>query len=298
VGWWVISANADAPLGYTLLKAQGVGDHQGKPVTRSVQFSEMGWITVLPAVPFDLSVAPASLMAEQNGNTALEVRINRRDNFEGEIRIQAETLPGVTIPAVTLAPGQTRTRLPLQLAQNAETGIRPVMVRAEATVQGQPASTHATAPVPLTVQPIPMFLTAMLPGSPFFRTDPVRLSAVALPEGTQSEANQTQFVVKVERRGLTGEIELRLEGLPQGVQALVPPILTNKTEATIQLKVSQLAKTGKEHTFRIVASASHQDRVWRQKTQPIHLTLSAPEPESAAATQKTAAKPDAEKAKP
>lgn len=298
VGWWVISANADAPLGYTLLKAQGVGDHQGKPVTRSVQFSEMGWITVLPAVPFDLSVAPASLMAEQNGNTALEVRINRRDNFEGEIRIQAETLPGVTIPAVTLAPGQTRTRLPLQLAQNAETGIRPVMVRAEATVQGQPASTHATAPVPLTVQPIPMFLTAMLPGSPFFRTDPVRLSAVALPEGTQSEANQTQFVVKVERRGLTGEIELRLEGLPQGVQALVPPILTNKTEATIQLKVSEQAKTGKEHTFRIVASASHQDRVWRQKTQPIHLTLSAPESESAAATQKTAAKPDAEKAKP
>jgi hypothetical protein len=228
----------------------------------------------------------------------LEVRINRRDNFEGEIRIQAETLPGVTIPAVTLAPGQTRTRLPLQLAQNAETGIRPVMVRAEATVQGQPASTHATAPVPLTVQPIPMFLTAMLPGSPFFRTDPVRLSAVALPEGTQSEANQTQFVVKVERRGLTGEIELRLEDLPQGVQALVPPILTNKTEATIQLKVSQLAKTGKEHTFRIAASASHQDRVWRQKTQPIHLTLTAPESESAAATQKTAAKPDAEKAKP
>lgn len=298
VGWWVISANADAPLGYTLLKAQGVGDHQGKPVTRSVQFSEMGWITVLPAVPFDLSVAPASLMAEQNGNTALEVRINRRDNFEGEIRIQAETLPGVTIPAVTLAPGQTRTRLPLQLAQNAETGIRPVMVRAEATVQGQPASTHATAPVPLTVQPIPMFLTAMLPGSPFFRTDPVRLSAVALPEGTQSEANQTQFVVKVERRGLTGEIELRLEDLPQGVQALVPPILTNKTEATIQLKVSQLAKTGKEHTFRIVASAPHQDRVWRQKTQPIHLTLTAPESESAAATQKPPAKPDAEKAKP
>ena len=69
-------------------------------------------------------------------------------------------------------------------------------------------------------------------------------------------------------------------------------------EATIQLKVSQLAKTGKEHTFRIVASASHQDRVWRQKTQPIHLTLTAPESESAAATQKTAAKPDAEKAKP
>jgi hypothetical protein len=47
-----------------------------------------------------------------------------------------------------------------------------------------------------------------------------------------------------------------------------------------------------------VASATHQDRVWRQKTQPIHLTVTAPESESAAATHKPAAKPDAEKAKP
>ena len=298
MGWWVISANADAPLGYTALKANGVSDHQAKPITRSVQFSEMGWITVLPAVPFDLSVAPASLMAEQNANTALEVRVNRRDNFDGEVRILAEDLSGVSIPAVTLPSGQTRSRLALQVAQNGEAGVRPVMVRAEAQVQGHAASTHATAPVPLTVQPIPMFLTAMLPGSPFFRTDPVRLSAVALPEGTQSEANQTQFVVKVERRGLTGQIELRLEDLPKGVQAQVPSILTNKTEATIQLKVSQQAETGKEHTFRVVASATHQDRVWRQKTQPIHLTLTAPESEPAAATNKPAAKPAAEKPKP
>jgi hypothetical protein len=138
----------------------------------------------------------------------------------------------------------------------------------------------------------------MLPGSPFFRTDPVRLSAVALPEGTRSEANQTQFVVKVDRRGLTGEIALRLEDLPQGVQAQVSPILTNKTEATIQLTVSQLAQTGKEHQFRVVASATHQDRLWRQKTQPIHLTLTAPEAEPGTATTKSAAKPATEQAKP
>ena len=297
-GWWVISANADAPLGYTGLKANGVGDHQGKPVSHSVQFSEMAWLTVLPAVPFDLSVAPASLLAEQNANTALEVRVNRRENFDGEIRILAEDLPGVSIPAVTLPSGQSRSRLQLQVSQNGEAGIRPVMVRAEALVKGKTVSTHATAPVPLTVQPIPMFLTAMLPGSPFFRTDPVRLSAVALPDGTQSEANQTQFVVKVDRRGLNGEIELRLEDLPKGVQAQVLPILTNKTEATIQLKASQQAETGKEHQFRVVASATHQDRVWRQKTQPIYLTLTAPESEPNIPTNKPAAKPATEKAKP
>jgi hypothetical protein len=60
----------------------------------------------------------------------------------------------------------------------------------------------------------------------------------------------------------------------------------------------QQAETGKEHTFRVVASATHQDRVWRQKTQPIHLALTAPESEPAAATNKPAAKPTAEKTKP
>ncbi len=319
VGWWVISANADAALGHAPLKAAALGDHQGKVVTHPATFSEMAWLTVLPGTPFDLSVAPSSLLAEQNSTTGLEVRVQRRDGFDGEVRILAEDLPGVSIPAVTVPPGQARARLNLQVAQNAETGIRPVMVRAEATVKGRTAVIHAPAPVPLTVQPIPMFLTAMLPGSPFFRTDPVRLSAVALPEGTASEANQTQFVVKVDRRGVSGEIDLRLEDLPQGVVATLSPIRTNKNEATIQLKVSPKAETGKEHQFRVAASATHQDRVWRQKTQPIHLTLTAPEseapkaesskthspkpapqePKPAQATAKPAAsKPTAEKAKP
>jgi hypothetical protein len=279
-GWWVISANADAALEYLPLKAIAHGDHQGKGVSHPVTFSEMAWLTVLPAVPFDLSVAPSSLLAEQNAATSLEVRVQRREGFDGEVRIVAEDLSGVSIPAVTVPAGQTRARLALQVAQNAEVGTRPVMVRAEATAKGRAVVTHAPAPVPLTIQPIPMFLTAMLPGSPFFRTDPVRLSAVALPDGTTSEANQTQFVVKVDRRGVGGEIDLRLEDLPTGVEATVSPIRTNKNEATIQLKVSSKAQTGKEHQFRVAATATHQDRIWRQKTQPIHLTLTAPEPEA------------------
>jgi len=96
---------------------------------------------------------------------------------------------------------------------------------------------------------------------------------------------------------LTGEIQLHLENLPKGVEAQVPAILTNKTEATIQLKVSQKAETGKEHSFQVVASATHQDRVWRQKT-PILLTLTAQEPEASKPPIKTADRPATEKAQP
>jgi hypothetical protein len=58
------------------------------------------------------------------------------------------------------------------------------------------------------------------------------------------------------------------------------------------------AETGKEHQFRVAGSATHQDRVWRQKTQPIHLTLTAPEPESSQAElpKTTHQKPDSIKA--
>jgi hypothetical protein len=88
---------------------------------------------------------------------------------------------------------------------------------------------------------------------------------------------------------------LRLEDLPKGVEARVSNILTNKAEATVALTVSPKAETGKEHQFRVVASATHQDRIWRQKTQPIHLTLTAPEPE---ASGNAAPKTAPEKAKP
>ena len=55
------------------------------------------------------------------------------------------------------------------------------------------------------------------------------------------------------------------------------------------------AQTGKEHTFRVAASSTHQDRIWRQKTQPVHLTLTAPETES---PKTDSAKTDAKKPEP
>jgi hypothetical protein len=129
-----------------------------------------------------------------------------------------------------------------------------------------------------------MYLTAMLPGSPFFRTDGVKLSAVALPTNSPSAANSTEFVVKVDRRGLNGEIALALEGLPKGVIATVNPIAANAREASIKLLVTEEAETGKDFTFTVTGSATHDDRIWRQRTQNITLTVAAPEKPVAATT--------------
>jgi hypothetical protein len=281
-GWLILSAAADAPLGYAPLKLSATGERAGQAVVKPAQFGEQAWLTVLPAAPFTVDVTPAVVQTEQNAGTALDVSVIRRDGFAGEVKVLAEDLPGVGIPAVTLPGGQSRAKLALNAAYNAEVGTRPVMVRAEAVIEGNTVVQYAPIPVPLTTQGIAMFLTAMLPGSPFFRTDSFRLSAVALPEGAKSEANQTEFVVKVDRRGLPGEIALALEGLPAGVTATVNNIAADKNEAAIRLVVSDKAEAGKEHKFNVLGTATHHDRIWRQKTQPVTLLIAAPEKETAA----------------
>ncbi|HAB18594.1 MAG TPA: PPC domain-containing protein [Verrucomicrobiota bacterium] len=276
-GWIVLHAAADAPLGANPLKLIASGERSGRALTRPVQFSEQGWLTVLPPASFELDVAQASALVEQNTNTVLDVTITRREGFNGEVKVFAEDAPKVSIPAVTISSGQARAKMVLAAAYNADSGPRPIMLRGEAIVDGTTNIQYALAPVPLTVQGIPMFLTAMLPGSPFFRTDAVRLSAVALPTNTPSAASRTEFVVKVDRRGLPGEIALALENLPTGVLATVNPIRAEKNEATIELLVSDQAETGKEHSFNVIGTVTHQDRIWRQKTQPVTINIVAPE---------------------
>lgn len=287
-GWLILTAAEHADLGYRPLKLTASGELGGQAVNQPVQFSEASWLTVLPAVPFTVEVAQASALTEQNGSTALDVSVTRRTGFTGEVKVAAEDLPGISIPAVTLPAGQSRAKLTLKAANGTEVGTRPVMVRSEATVDGVTGVSYAANPVPLQTQGIAMFLTAMLPGSPFFRTDGFRLSAVALPTNSASSANQTEFVIKVDRRGLSGEIALALEGLPAGVSATVTPIPADKNEATIKLRVSDQAEAGKEHKFNAVGSATHNDRIWRQKTQQITLFIAVPEKETAATNPPTA----------
>lgn len=292
-GWLILSATSEATVGNFPLSLNVTAELAGKAVTRAPQFSEAGWLTVLPAAAFSVDVAQGSALVEQNAGTTLDVTVTRRDGFNGEIKITAEDLPGVSIPAVTIPAGQARAKLALNAAYNAEVSIRPVMIRGEASVDGSPMMQFVSQPVPLTTHGIPMFLTAMLPGSPFFRTDPFKLSAIALPAGSKSEANLTEFVVKVDRRGLAGEIALALEGLPAGVTATVSNLAADKNEAVIRLVVGDKAEVGKDHPFNVVGTATYQDRIWRQKTQPVTLVIAAPENETAAVVAPAAVTPAA-----
>lgn len=281
-GWLELAAAPNAMPG-TLAPFQVVGTAEiaGGIAVRPVQFPEGSYVTVLPAAPFALDAITPAVQLDQNTGTELNVSVLRQPGFTGEVKVFAEDLPGITFGGLTLPAGQSRGKLAVNAAFNCETGTRMIQLRGEATVDGQPAVVHATAPIPVTVNSIPFFITAMLPGSPFFRTDPVKLSAVALPSNTTSAANSSEFVVKVERRNFTNEIQLALEGLPAGVVATSTNLTANAKEVPIRLLVTDKTATGTNFNFTVVASAPFGDRTFRQKSVPLSLAVAAPEKETA-----------------
>lgn len=276
-GWLVLHAERPAAPGNVPLRLTASAEHAGRTLHQDVRLPEAGFLTVLPAAPFGLAVAEPALTLDQNGSVGMNIAVTRREGFAGEVRVVAEDFAGTGQPSLQMPGNRSRERFNIAAAYNSPGGVRPLMLRAEATVDGAPMVEHAATPVWVTVREVPFFVTAMLPGSTSFRTDVVRLSAVALPAGTQSEANQTEFVVKLDRRGQAGPIPLSLEGLPAGVTATFGPIAANASEATVRLRVGDATATGKEHVFHVLASVTNSDRIFRQRTQDLRLQVQAPE---------------------
>ena len=275
-GWLVLSAASESVPGHHAFVPQAEAMMAGRRVIHSAVLPSQGFLTVLPAAPFSIGITTPSATIEQNTGVPLTALILRQPGFTGEVKLVAEDLPGISIPAVTVPGDQSRAVLQLSAAYTAETSIRSLMVRAEASVDGSMVATHAAAAVPVTVTGIPVFLTAMLPGSPFFRTDGVKLSVVALPAASESPARTTEYVIKADRRSFNGMIPLRIEDLPEGVSATVEPLGENSKLATIRLAASEKT-AAKEHTFTVVGTFTAGDRIWHQRTQKITLQVTTPE---------------------
>ncbi len=283
-GWLVFSAEPAALPGHHALapQAESVAREAGsRRIQHAASLPSAGFLSVLPALPFSVETVTPSLTLQQNSSGSVEVQVLRHPGFTGEVKVIAEDLPGVSIPAITVAGDASQATLALSASYNAEATIRSLQVRGEASVNGQAATTVAEGSIPVMVTPIPVFLTAMLPGSPFFRTDPVKLSVIALPASSESPARLTEFVVKVERRSYNGAIELKLEGLPDGVAATIEPLAEGSKMATIRLAASEKVAI-KEHTFSVVGRFTAGDRIWHQPTQKVTLQVTAPEKEPVA----------------
>jgi hypothetical protein len=199
----------------------------------------------------------------------------RRDGFNGDIKLVAEGFnagrEGLTKSfngGETVIKGADSTgRLTLTPRMDSEIGTRTIVVRGEATVDGRQVITY-TRPLPVSVTQYPLLLSSTLP----------RLALTVLPPGTDSAAGEAETKIRVERRaGFAGDVDLVLEGLPEGLKSEVPKIPAGSGEVTVKLTVTDKAAVGTNFNFTVVGTAMVNERRYKTRTGPIALSITAPE---------------------
>jgi hypothetical protein len=202
--------------------------------------------------------------------------IERRDGFSGEIKVSLEGFSAGREPAtksfdfqpVTIKANESSGVISAKAKLDSEVGARMVVLRGDATINGQ-AVTQYSAPFPVATSEIPFMLTTTLK----------RVVVTAVPAGSQSAANEAVFQVKANRRaGFNGEIELKLEGIPEGISATVDKIPASGGEATVKLLASEkVVATTNEISLTLTGTGAFKDKTYRFKPPTIGLQVNAPE---------------------
>ena len=277
----VLHASEDAPLGVHKIRlvANGVINGQtaareGKPQSNGRTVRE-AFLTVLDRPPFTLEPITLSGRTEQNQSAAVEVAVRRHNGFMGEIKITPEGFSAgkesltknVEVEAVTLKAADSRATINLKAKQDAETGERMIVFKGEAKVDGQAVTQYSRA-IPLEIDPFPFTLSSSLP----------RLSVTALSRESKSAASEAEFSIKASRRGwFTEDINLSVEGLPDGISINSTNLARGVGEAGFKILATDKAPAGKEISLTIVGTANVNGRSYQFRAPTIKVTVNAPE---------------------
>jgi hypothetical protein len=278
----VFTANSNAAGGAFPIKLLATAMIQGQfttrtaePVNSDVPAKECLLSVVESPPPFTVELNALNLTLEQEQAAELPVNVQRFGSFQGEIKLRAEGYTAVREPLednleatqATLKPGETNALVKLKARDNAEPARRPVYIQAEGTADGHSFVQYSEA-VPLTIRQIPFSI---------FNTMK-RVSVAVLPAGAQSAASEAEFAIRATRHGwFTDQINLSLEGLPEGITAISTNLPSHVDEAGFKLVTTPKAPTGKEFQITVVGSATIGGRTYHQRTTPMTLTITAPQ---------------------
>ncbi len=291
-GLLFISASGSAPLGPTEFRIEASSASANRTPSRAAKPFALdrpvakAHITVLSEAPF--MIYPGQLLAtvEQDQTINLEALLERGKNFQGEVKISLEGFSAGREPVtksfdyqpVAIKPNETRASIPVKARLDSEIGARMMVLRGDATVDGQ-AVTQFSTPFPVATSQIPFVLSTTLK----------RLTLTAVAPGGESSAGEGFFLVRAERRaGFGGEVTLQIEGVPEGITATAEKIAAGAGEATVKFVASEKAPVGKETQLTITGVGVFNDKTYRFKPQTIALLVNAPEP---AEVKTAAAKP-------
>jgi hypothetical protein len=282
-GLLLLSADPAAELKTSPLFISGSALHEGQVVTRRAQAiagektALSGFLTVFPAAPF--SVEPSTLMAniEQLGTGNIDVWVERKPGFNGQIKIVPEGFSlgrdpigkSFEFQPLIIKAGENGGTLALSAKLDSEIGTRAIVLRGETDLDNGETAWAYSPLIPVRTSPVPFALT----------TTARKLAVTALPPGSASAAAEGLFTAKADRRdGFDGEIKLRLEGVPPGVAATVQPIPAGSGEIQVKLVASEKAPTGKDFELKLTGEGIHHDHIFKFHAPAITLTINAPEP--------------------
>ncbi|MBI3850129.1 MAG: pre-peptidase C-terminal domain-containing protein [Verrucomicrobia bacterium] len=245
---------------------------------------EEAFVTVLEAPPFVVDPITSVVAVDQGQAATIDVAVQRKNGFTNDIELTVVGFlaardpisKSVGVVTETLRSDRQRANLKLNVNVDAETGTRPINIKATAKVDDQTLTDYSRA-IPLTINQIPFALVSSLP----------RLSVVALPPEKKSAAGEAVFSVRANRRsGFSNEIALAIEGLPEGVVARYDKIQTNEPEANVSITATNKELVGKEISFTVLGTAMFHDRIYKHRTGEIKLIVTAPPEETADAVGK------------
>jgi hypothetical protein len=293
-GLMLLSASKDAPMGSFPIRLTATGIIGGKNVTVPVtplsgdKGVRQAYLTVLDTTPFRLELAALSASVEQGQSVTLDVLALRREGFANQIKLSAEGFnagreaisKSFDVPEAILKDGETMGKITLKAKMDSEIGTRTIVVGGLGGLNGQTYS-EFTQPIPVTVTQYPLTLSSTLP----------RLSLTVLPPGSESAAGEAETKIRVDRRaGFSGDVELSIEGLPEGVRSELPKIPAGVGEVTMKLFATDKSKLGTNFNLKVVGAAVFNDRNYKTKTGSIGLSIAVPEGVEVAATNAVPAK--------
>ena len=287
-GLMLLSASKDAPLGSFPIRLTATGIIGGKNVTITAgplsgdKGVKQAYLTVLDTTPFRLELATLSASVEQGQSVTLDVLALRREGFANQIKLSAEGFNAGREPIsknfdvgeAIIKDHEAMGKITFKAKMDSEIGTRTVVVGGLGGLDGQLYSEY-TQPVPITVTQYPLTLSSTLP----------RLSLTVLPSGSESAAGEAETKIRVDRRGgFSGDVELSVEGLPEGVKSEVPKIPAGVGEISLKLFATDKAKLGTNFNLKVVGTAVFNDRNYKTRTGGIGLTIGLPEGVEVAAT--------------
>lgn len=284
----LISATPDAAMGSVPLRLVASATSGGKeliatataivPQGAAERAFKQGFLSVLDAAPFTIDALTVGAGMDQLQSATIDVLVSRQAGFTQDVKVSAvgftvgrePITKNIAVKELTVKSDARTAQLKLTANVNSELGVRTVLVRGEATNNGQ-SVVQFSQPVAVAVTQIPFVLTA----------SQTKLGLNAARPGATNFDDVT-MKVNVERRGYAGEIPLTLAGLPAGVKVDGTNIAANAADTTLTFVATEQAKPTTNATITIQGVAMFNDRIYRHKTAGVRLAIAPPAVEVAA----------------